>query len=65
MITVHLEPGNKILTFPKINSALQLLNKLGLGPTEALVIRGEELLTPDRPIRYGDEITVRTVMSRG
>ncbi len=65
MITVHLEPGNETLTFPKINTAQQLLNKLSLGQTDALIIRGDELLTPDRRIHYGDEITVRTVISRG
>jgi sulfur carrier protein len=65
MITVRLEPKNEILEFPKLNTALQLLNKLGLSGTDALVIRGDVLLTPDRKLRHGDEIIVRQVGSRG
>jgi sulfur carrier protein ThiS len=53
------------LTLPNANTARQLLNRLGLSPTEALVIRGDELLTSDRALAHGDVITVRTVGSRG
>ena len=65
MITVNMEPKGSTLTFPRINTVLQLLGKLDLRVNDALVIRGGELLTPDRRLHYGDTITVRQVMSRG
>ncbi len=65
MITVHMEPKRSTLTFPRLNTVLQLLGKLGLRTNDALIIRGDELLTPDRRLHYGDTITVRLVMSRG
>lgn len=65
MITVRLEPKNRELTFPKLNTVLQLLHKLDLGLNAALVIRNGELLTPDRRLASGDTITVRCVTSRG
>lgn len=65
MITIHILPTNEKKEMPKPNTALQLLNKLGLRRTEALVIRGDELLTPDRNIKDGDSITLRLVGSRG
>ena len=65
MITVHLTPGDRTLTFDRLNTVLQLLNKLGLGQTDALVAREGMLLTPDRRLRHGDELTVRVVLSRG
>jgi len=65
MITIHLEPKKSTLTFPRINTVLQLLGKLNLNTNDALIIRGDELLTPDRRIHPGDIITVRLVMSRG
>jgi len=65
MITVRMEPKRSTLTFPRLNTVLQLLGKLGLRTNDALIIRGDELLTPDRRLHYGDTITVRLVMSRG
>lgn len=65
MITVTIEPGREVRTMPDIRSVHALLNRLGLGRTSALVIRGSELLTPDRPLAHGDELTVRIVTSRG
>jgi len=64
-ITVVLEREGETLTFGRLNTALQLLNKLGLGVNDCLIIRGSELLTSDRTIYKGDLITVRTVVSRG
>jgi sulfur carrier protein len=58
-------PGDRVLTFDRLNTVLQLLNKLGLGMTDALVARDGVLLTPDRKLRRGDELTVRVVVSRG
>lgn len=65
MITVRLEPEDKTLDYDKMPTALKLLNTLGLRSTDALVIRGDELLTPDRRLRPGDAVTVRKVVSRG
>ncbi|MEW5773435.1 MAG: hypothetical protein AB1916_07900 [Thermodesulfobacteriota bacterium] len=65
MITVRVTPGDRVLTFDRLNTVLQLLNKLGLGMTDALVAREGVLLTPDRKLRRGDELTVRVVVSRG
>ena len=64
-ITVHLEPDGETLTMKRPKTALQLLKKLEMGTTDALIIRRGELLTPDREILTNDEITVRTVTSRG
>lgn len=65
MIVVRLEPEGKTLTFDRLNTALQLLNRLGLRPGEALVARAGQLLTPDRKLGQGDELMVRVVVSRG
>lgn len=65
MVTVHVEPDGETLTFKRLNTVLQLLNKLELRPTQALVIRGNDLLTQDLPIGRDDEITVRKVISTG
>ncbi len=65
MVEVKLEPQDKIITFNKINTVLQLLNKLELRHTDALVIRDGELLTQDRKVEKDDKITVRTVISVG
>ena len=65
MITVRLTPGDQVVTFDRLNTVLQLLNKLGLGMTDALVAREGVLLTPDRKLRRGDDLTVRVVVSRG
>lgn len=64
-VTVTMEREEEVLEFPRLNTVRQLLNKLELGVNDALIIRGPELLTPDRKIHMGDEITVRTVVSRG
>lgn len=64
-VRVFLERENKRLEFDRVNTVLQLLNKLGLKQGTALVIRDGGLLTPDLKINPGDEITVRTVISRG
>ena len=64
-VTVLMEREGETLEFPRLNTVQQLLNKLDLFVNDALVIRGDELLTPDRKIAMGDEIVVRTVVSRG
>ena len=65
MITVFIEPDNETQTFPHLNTVLQLQQRLGLRVNDALVIRGAELLTPDRHLHDGDEIRIRKVTSTG
>lgn len=65
MITIRIEPEGTELSYPRINTVLQLLNKLKLRPTAALVIRDGGLLTPDLRLYPGDDITVWLVGSRG
>jgi sulfur carrier protein len=65
MVIVTLEPENTSVTFPKINSVLQLLNRLQRKSTGVLVIRNGKLLTPDCKILHNDNIIVRDVTSRG
>ncbi len=65
MVEVRLEPRGKEITFTKLNTVLQLLNKLELRHTDVLVIRDGELLTQDCRIEKDDKIIVRNVMSVG
>lgn len=64
-ILVFREPENILFSMPRMKTAWQLLEKLGLQEETALVARGRELLTPDRHIWPDDEILVRSVGSRG
>ena len=64
-ITLVLEPTGGTKERPRPKTAQQLLNQLGIRQCTALVIRGGELLTPDRRIEPGDTVTVRSVVSRG
>lgn len=65
MITVLVEPDNETLTFKRHNTVLMLQRRLGLRVNDALIIRGDRLLTPDDRLNDGDEIRVRKVMSTG
>ncbi|GFK94037.1 hypothetical protein NNJEOMEG_01875 [Fundidesulfovibrio magnetotacticus] len=65
MVDVIIEATGERHTFRSLNTVLQLLGKLGLKSTEVLVIRGRELLTPDRAIGHEGEIRIRHVVSRG
>ena len=65
MVTVKLEPEGKEIEFTKLNTVLQLLNKMDIHYTDALVIRDNELLTQDRKINKGDTIILRKVISTG
>ncbi|MBT8762954.1 hypothetical protein KFV02_03315 [Desulfohalobiaceae bacterium Ax17] len=63
---VFIEPENKEIELPRRpKTVLSLLNKLNLRPTQALVIRDGQLLTPDRRLYHNDNITIRLVISRG
>ena len=64
-ITVHLEPQGQTLTLPRHKTVRQLLHKLSIRESTALVIRDGGLLTQDRAILAGDTITIRTVVSSG
>ncbi len=62
---ITVQPENKIRDITRVSSVLGLLNRLGLKTTQALVIRDNQLLTPDQPIFKDDRIIVRKVASRG
>ncbi|MBI5520352.1 MAG: hypothetical protein HY916_09855 [Desulfovibrio sp.] len=65
MITVFVEPDNETFTFEKHNTVLMLQKRLGLRVNDALIIRGDRLLTPDDRLEDGDEIRIRKVTSTG
>jgi sulfur carrier protein len=65
MITVFVEPDNETLTFERLNTVLMLQKRLGLRVNDALVIRGETLLTPDCQLKDGDQLRIRKVTSTG
>lgn len=64
-VFVRLEPDNEDRTITGVRSVQGVLNRLGFRYTEVLVIRDGRLLTQDLPVNDGDEIIVRTVISRG
>lgn len=64
-ITLILEPTGGTKTVPRPKTVYQLLDRLAIRHGSALIIRDGELLTPDRSIKAGDTITVRSVVSRG
>lgn len=65
MITVHVEPDNETMTFERHNTVLMLQKRLNLRVNDAIIIRGDALLTPDSRLEDGDVIRVRKVISRG
>lgn len=62
---IIMQPENITKIIPRVSSVTGLLNKLGLKSTQALVIREDQLLTPDQRIFPEDRIIVRKVTSRG
>ncbi|MFN2267916.1 MAG: hypothetical protein ABR533_06535 [Desulfonatronovibrio sp.] len=62
---ITIQPENKIRNIFKAATVLSLLNKLDLKSTQAIVIRDNQLLTPDEKIFEKDDIIVRIVASRG
>lgn len=62
---IIIQPENKIENASRVKTVTGLLKKLGLKDTQALVIRDNQLLTPDRRIYQDDRIIVRLVASRG
>ncbi|THB63259.1 MAG: hypothetical protein D6E12_17370 [Desulfovibrio sp.] len=69
MIHVTLEAQAEQIELENVKSVVALLNKLKRKPARCLVIReqegGDQLLTPDAQLRYGDRIRIRDVSSRG
>ncbi|WP_029893778.1 hypothetical protein [Desulfohalovibrio reitneri] len=65
MLHVRVEPETEAHEMHGVRTVRKLLNVLNLRETDALVIRGDELLTSDRHLDNGDEILVRPVRSRG
>ncbi|MFZ5425896.1 MAG: hypothetical protein ACOZEN_02890 [Thermodesulfobacteriota bacterium] len=65
MVNVVIESTGERIEFRHLNTVMQLLGKLKLKSTEVLVIRGSELLTPDRKIGHEGDIRIRHVVSRG
>ena len=64
-ITVRLLPEDKSIAMPRPKTVQGLLQRLEIRRGTALVIRNGGLLTPDREILPGDEITIRRVTSSG
>jgi len=64
-VRVLLQPEEKTLEIPRAKTARAVLNALGLRECSALVIRGGELLTPDRSVAPGESLIVRKVASSG
>ncbi|HXG42757.1 MAG TPA: MoaD/ThiS family protein [Dehalococcoidia bacterium] len=63
---VHVRgPRRQTLEVDGRRTVAQLLAELGLDPGTVLVIRGDELLTPDVLLGPEDEIEVRPVVSGG
>ena len=65
MLYVRVETETEAREMRGVRTVRKLLNVLNLRETDALVIRGNELLTSDRHLDHGDEILVRPVRSRG
>jgi len=65
-VRVHLRgPRRETLEVAGARTVSQVLQELGIDPATVLVIRGEELLTPDVHLGPEDEIEVRPVISGG
>ncbi|MDL1965477.1 MAG: hypothetical protein DRP81_03780 [Candidatus Omnitrophota bacterium] len=65
MIKIRFFPEGKEIKFSKGGQVKQILKKLNLSPTTALVIKNNQLLTSDLFIKDGDEIEIRLVGSKG
>ena len=65
MVTVHLQPEERILEIPRHKTVKRLLLYLGIRECTALVARDRELLTPDRAVLPHDRLLVRKVTSSG
>lgn len=66
-VTVRLQPDetDHIFDRHKVKNVTNLLKTMGIRPCTAIVARGDELLTPDRPTLPNDVLLVRKVTSSG
>lgn len=66
-VTVRLQPDETDHVFErhKVKTVRQLMQTMGIRPCTAIVARGSELLTPDRPTLPNDVLLVRKVTSSG
>lgn len=66
-VTVWLQPEEEERIFQrhKVKTVGQVLKALGIRQCTAIVARGDELLTPDRPTLPEDRLLVRKVTSSG
>ena len=65
MIKIRFFPQGTELKLQKRGQVRQILKKLNLSPTTALVIKDNQLLTSDLFIKDGEEIEIRLVGSKG
>ena len=65
MIKIRFFPQGTELKLQKGGQVRQILKKLNLSPTTALVIKDNQLLTSDLFIKEGEEIEIRLVGSKG
>ena len=62
---VHLHPQRRTVELEGRRSVGRLLTELGVLPSTAMVIRGDELLTDGEMVENEDEIEIRAVISGG
>ena len=65
MIKIRFFPEGREIKLQKGGQVRQILKKLHLFPTTALVIKDNQLLTSDLFIKDGEEIEIRLVGSKG
>ncbi|MDL1956438.1 MAG: hypothetical protein LWW95_05250 [Candidatus Desulfofervidus auxilii] len=65
MIKIKFFPEGKELTLEKSITVKTLLKRLNLLPGTVLIIKDKQLLTSDMVIKDGEEIEIRSVLSRG
>jgi len=65
MIKIRFFPQGTELKLQKGGQVKQILKKLNLSPTTALVIKDNRLLTSDLFVKDGEEIEIRLVGSKG
>ena len=64
-VRVHLHPQRRTVVVAGRRSVGRLLPELGILPSTAMVIRGDELLTDGEMVEESDEIEIRAVISGG
>ncbi|MGV8169079.1 MAG: MoaD/ThiS family protein [Candidatus Nanoarchaeia archaeon] len=62
---VYIEKLEKTLKIKFKGTAGELLEKLGINPEDAMVVRDEDLLTPDDEVYNTDTLRVLSIISGG